>query len=238
MNSYVDDSPITFYGGFKLPVDYRLTNNGHGIQLFFDYADDIQPNITGGPLGDNTYIFDHLHIHWVGSEHMYNRRIYFAEMHLVHFNSLYGSIEHAKINDDGLAVLGLMYSFNSNSENNLPFSEALNYVTEPYQEYTEADPAYLFSYAEVLKQKSFNVASYLGSLTTPPYCENVIWMLAEQPLSINEKELEALKSILDSHGHHITSNIRPLQKTNSRTTTVFNAFMSDDRCGKRAFNKF
>lgn len=197
-----------------------MRNYGLGVVVFFDYADDVQPNITGGPLGDNTYIFDHFHIHWEGSEHIYNEKVFSAEMHLVHYNSLYGSIEHASVNDDGFAVLGLMYSYDNNSENNLHFSKALKFVAEPGAKYTETEN--MFSYADVLKLKDFNVASYLGSLTTPPYCENVIWLLAEDPLSINKMELEALKSLRDTNGNPV-SNVRPIQETNGRTPKVFQA---------------
>lgn len=197
-----------------------MKNYGLGVAIFLDYADDMPPNITGGPLGDNVYIFDHLHLHWEGSEHLYSGKYFSAEMHLVHFNSLYDSIEHASMYDDGFAVLGLMYSYDKTSENNLHFSEALEFVTETGAEYTETEK--LFNYADVLTLKDFNIASYLGSLTTPPYCENVIWLLAEEPLSINEMELEALKSLRDINGNPI-SHIRPIQAANGRTPTVFPA---------------
>jgi len=53
-----------------------------------------------------------MHAHWGscaghGSEHTVNGKQYDAELHIVHFNTKYGTPENAADKPDGLAVLGI-----------------------------------------------------------------------------------------------------------------------------------
>jgi carbonic anhydrase len=93
------------------------------------------PFITGGGLKDR-YNFVQLHFHWgrsfSGSEHridgeqceideiaygiydsihfilLYSYFRYPAELHMVHYNSKYGTFSEALSHEDGLAVFGIM----------------------------------------------------------------------------------------------------------------------------------
>jgi len=84
-------------------VVYQLTSNVPANQI---------PSISGGGL-NGTYNFAAMHWHWSnslttgGSDHRINGRTYPVEMHLVHMNSKYSSINDAVKNKDGLAVLGI-----------------------------------------------------------------------------------------------------------------------------------
>ena len=84
--------------------------------------------MSGGPL-DSTYQLAQFHAHWGGenargSEHTVDgkvgsgkylcfknifahRQMFSAELHLVHFNTKYGSLGEAVDKPDGLAVLGI-----------------------------------------------------------------------------------------------------------------------------------
>ncbi len=53
-----------------------------------------------------------MHAHWGarqgrGSEHTLNGKMFDGELHLVHYNSAYGSFGQAVDKPDGLAVLGI-----------------------------------------------------------------------------------------------------------------------------------
>lgn len=98
---------IIIQGIDKRPTSIRYANDGHGVSITFNFADGIQPSITGGPLRE-TYILDSLHLHW-RSEHTINNVNCEAELHLVHFNAKYGSLAQAVSKSDGLAVLGFLY---------------------------------------------------------------------------------------------------------------------------------
>lgn len=73
-----------------------------------------QAMVTGGPLGDNTYVFEQLHFHWgqnnnEGSETTINNQSFTMEMHAVFYNQKYESMDKALNYKDGLTVLGYFY---------------------------------------------------------------------------------------------------------------------------------
>lgn len=93
----------------KRPTGITYTNTGHGVTISLTFSDGVQPRVTGGPLNADSYVFQNLHFHWK-SEHTVNYRQYEAEVHLVFWNSKYGSFGPASLRDDGLAVLGFLYT--------------------------------------------------------------------------------------------------------------------------------
>jgi carbonic anhydrase len=93
----------------KVPVSANYKNDGHGYSLSYTFRDgDEPPVVTGGPLGSDAYKFVNIHFHWK-SEHTFNGRSNDAEMHVVFFNTKYGSFDVAVNQPDGLAVLGFVY---------------------------------------------------------------------------------------------------------------------------------
>lgn len=99
-------APIVIHEIDRRPASIRYHNDGHGVAITFNYAG-AQPRITGGPLR-TPYIFHSMHLHW-RSEHIVNGVQNEAELHLVHYNSKYGSLSQAVEHADGLAVLGFLY---------------------------------------------------------------------------------------------------------------------------------
>lgn len=70
-----------------------------------------RPYITGGIL-KGQYVAEGVHFHWgspssSGAEHMINGKHYSGEMHIVHRNKKYNSIDEAVQYSDGIAVLGV-----------------------------------------------------------------------------------------------------------------------------------
>ncbi|GIX90031.1 receptor-type tyrosine-protein phosphatase gamma, partial [Caerostris darwini] len=59
---------------------------------------------------------------------------------------------------------------------------------------------------------------YMGSLTTPPCTENVVWTIMAQPLLIGELQLKALRRVRQSTGssRRMSNNVRPTQDLNDR----------------------
>lgn len=89
-------------------------------------TDDL-PIVIGGPLGNNTYIFEQLHFHWgkddsEGSETTINNKSYPMEMHAVFYKKDYESLDKAVNYSDGLTVLGYMYEVRESREIVLIFS--------------------------------------------------------------------------------------------------------------------
>lgn len=197
----------------------RIENNGKSATFTMGFADGVPPNITGGPLGNDVYILSDFHLHWDKSEHTYNRARFAAELHLVHYNSKYKSLTKALTMDDGLAVLGIVFASSTQTTSKLPFTRFLKAVREPNTKYV--DHKNVFSYGDLIKQQNFTIASYKGSLTTPPCYESVTWMLSSSLLSISQKELKELQMLRDSDGKYLNKNWRPTQKINGRKLKMF-----------------
>lgn len=199
----------------------EVENTGHTVSFTFEFADGIPPSITSGPLGNDVYILNNFHFHWGGSEHTYNSMKLAAEIHLVHFNSKYGSLTTASSYADGLAVLGFVYSIVPSllAPENLPFIKYLQFVREPGSKYNETKK--LFSLYNFIRREDFMVASYRGSLTTPPCHESVTWMLVPLPLIISSSDLRLLRSIKNKEGKLLKRNSRPLQKSNGRKAVIY-----------------
>lgn len=83
-------------------------HDGHDYSVRFNFSNGNSPKISGGPLGADSYAIYGFHIHWP-SEHAVSGRLRNAELHLVHYNSKYSSLEEAVDKSDGLAVLGLLF---------------------------------------------------------------------------------------------------------------------------------
>lgn len=71
------------------------------------------PTISGNALNGEQFVLSGFHFHWGnsnvgGAEHLINNRQYDVEMHLVHFNRKFSSLERAlDANDGSVAVLGI-----------------------------------------------------------------------------------------------------------------------------------
>lgn len=101
-----------------LPAPLTIHNNGHSVSLQTPKPENSssfaaaahQPYIFGAKLrGEYEYLS--LHFHWGdknsrGAEHVLNDLRHPLEMHIIHINRKYRSIEEALENKDGLAVLG------------------------------------------------------------------------------------------------------------------------------------
>jgi carbonic anhydrase len=100
------NSPINVELADDASVTTTYKNDGHGFAAKVVFENYLMPNISGGPLGTDKYTFFNFHIHWP-SEHTLNGEFFPAELHIVHFNLKYGSIDVALMQPDGIAVVGV-----------------------------------------------------------------------------------------------------------------------------------
>ncbi|CAI5454671.1 unnamed protein product [Caenorhabditis angaria] len=139
------------------------------------------------------------HAHWgcngkVGSEHFLNGKQLSGEVHFVFWNTNYESFAEAVEKDDGLAVIGVFLKEGKYNEdyhglidtvrkatgNNLPLQMPKNFHIEQL--------------LPPVDKRDF--VTYLGSLTTPPYNECVIWTLFTEPVEISYGQLNVLRNII------------------------------------------
>ncbi|MCP5364439.1 MAG: carbonic anhydrase [Hyphomicrobiales bacterium] len=197
----VQQSPIDLHDaiGAKISdvaIDYtsgpfEVVNNGHTIQV----------NVAPGSrirLDGTSYKLLQFHFHHP-SEHLINGKPFEMEAHFVH------------ISDDGvLAVLGVMIS-----------PGAANTVLAPVWEIMPASEGKSTSSRSIspadLLPRDRSLYRYLGSLTTPPCSEKVIWTVFKQPIEASHAQLNQFSALF-------AMNARPVLPLNRR-------FILDSRHG-------
>ena len=177
----VDVAPIQF--DYR-PSTFRIVDNGHTIQVS---VGDSAINVLG-----KTYELVQFHFH-KPSEEKVNGRAFDMVAHLVH-----------KADDGQLAVVAVLLERGSENPfiqtlwNNMPLEK--NVAVEPPE--TAINPLTFLPTAR-------NYYTYMGSLTTPPCTEGVLWMVMKQPVQISPEQI-AIFSRLYRH------NARPIQPVAGR----------------------
>ncbi|KAK4026003.1 hypothetical protein OUZ56_015032 [Daphnia magna] len=207
-----------------------LMNNGHTAVYILPakLPENRVPYITGGGL-NGSYAFVQFHLHWggdstKGSEHLIKSKSYPAELHLVHYNTKYGSFADATMHSDGLAVLGIFLQVGSSDNEFLqPLVDQLGEVIADHNETTLTD---LVSFKDLLPRQTSSFYRYNGSLTTPNCQQIVIWTVFDTPVEISERQLAKYRQLENAEGEHLVNNFRPSQRENDRL--VF--YRSPSRC--------
>ena len=182
--------------------------------------------MSGGPFGSTKYQLVQVHGHWGhsnnthGSEHTINGRSYPSEMHFVHFNChKYKDPVEASYHPDGLAVVAVFLKCspkpprNANMQKLIDDLNLIDYDDHDVPLDFVLQPQDLYP-----KTASERYMTYLGSLTTPPLSECVIWIVAAEPLEVTQDQLSHFHEIHRAKdGQLIERNFRPTQPINDRT---------------------
>lgn len=208
---------------YQRPLEANITNNGHTVVVNFKFL--RVPTITKGPLYNDVYAFAQLHFHWgpnslVGSEDRINGKQFAAELHMVFYNTAYESFNEAIKHKNGAAVLALFFEVVQDSRNYItnPTYEALTLQLEHIKTRNTTvpfpNPPALTYFMSSMFQTYY---TYIGSLTTPPCSEDVIWIDYSIPIMVTETQLERFRHLVDLDGVPLSQNYRPLQPLNNRT---------------------
>jgi len=194
-------APVSFHYHDSI---IALKNTGHTIQADCDPANGI---IIDG----HHYTLRQFHFR-ARSEHLVDGRDYPMEVHLVHVISdqaneeLPPTLAATKPAPNSLAVIGVMIKEGRPHE----------LIRDLWTELPKAGDAPLR-----YKIKGLNASAllppagkrsffrYNGSLTTPPYTENVLWTVMTEPIEFSQEQIDAFKKLYPS-------NNRPKQETNQR----------------------
>ncbi|KAJ9698068.1 hypothetical protein PVL29_007261 [Vitis rotundifolia] len=185
------------------PSQAILKNRGHDMKLSWEGdAGSIQINGTKYELKQ---------CHWHSpSEHTVNGKRFDLEIHMLH-----------ETPSGETAVVGIMYkigradSFLSTITDHL---EALSDSTDQEREVGVVDPRHI-------KIGSRKYYRYMGSLTTPPCTEGVIWTIVNKVRTVTREQVNLLRvAVHDESG----SNARPTQPINRRSVHFYRPRVEDE----------
>ena len=177
----VDVEPIKFE---YRPSSFRIVDNGHTIQV---NVGDSSITVTG-----KTYELIQFHFH-KPSEEKVNGKNFDMVAHLVH-----------KADDGQLAVVAVLME--RGSEN--PFIQTL-WNNMPLEKNVPVEPPELAINPLGFLPAARNYYTYMGSLTTPPCTEGVLWLVMKQPVQISSEQLSIFSRLY-------RNNARPIQPSSGR----------------------
>lgn len=170
---------------FYPPISASVVNNGHTIQV--DVAGDNSITVRGTRYNLLQFHFHH------PSEERVNAQSFAMVAHLVHRNT-----------DGQLAVVAVLLE--PGAANNL-INKVWTYMPLDATDRVRM-PAGSLDMTELLP-KDQRYFQFMGSLTTPPCSEGVLWMVLKQPVTISREQLRLF-------GQLFPNNARPVQPVNGR----------------------
>ncbi len=187
-------SPIDIRDGIKLGLeairfDYKLTqfrivDNGHTLQV--TVGEGLGMHVMG-----KRYELVQFHFHRPSEERV-GGKVYDMVIHLVHKN------------DEGqLAVVAVLLE--KGSEHALIQTLWNNMPLERDVDVTPAEPIDLVQ----LLPEYRSYWTYMGSLTTPPCSEGVLWIVLKQPVQVSAEQVSIFSRLY-------RNNARPVQPLNGR----------------------
>ncbi len=177
----VDLEPIKF--NYR-PSTFRVIDNGHTIQV---EVGDSSITLTG-----KTYELVQFHFHRPSEEKVNGQRFDMVA-HLVH-----------KADDGQLAVIAVLLE----RGNEHPFIQTL-WNNLPLEKNSSVSPPSLTIDPLNLLPAARNYYTYMGSLTTPPCSEGVLWLVMKQPAQVSQDQINIFSRLYKN-------NARPIQPASSR----------------------
>jgi carbonic anhydrase len=227
----------TSLGSLKLS-NYDVTTNVTFLMHNRDTDIEFKAEASSGNVKDipqtvtfdgTTYRLYQLHFHWglvshQGSEHQLDSQQYAAEMHIIHYNDKYASVNQAINETDGLLVWG--HFLQVTSKTRIANSYAKNFLTgfADVQRGGQNKSVEL-NLKKLLPEKRDTFYHYAGSLTTPPCFESVKWIVNPNPLQVSEELMSGqFRTLIDDPMTDILNttvqmgdNYRPIQALGGRT---------------------
>lgn len=187
-------TPIDLTGGVKAslngplkpalkPMPLNILNNGHTIQV--NAAPGSSTTIEGIKYDLVQFHFHH------PSEHLLSGKPFEMEVHFVH-----------KSATGGLAVLGAFITLGAPNPALGAIFAAMPAQPGEVKAAGTVDP-------NALLPKKPGYFRYMGSLTTPPCSENLLWTVYKNPVTASKAQIEAFAKLFEN-------DARPVQKRNNR----------------------
>ncbi|CAI9105040.1 OLC1v1003872C1 [Oldenlandia corymbosa var. corymbosa] len=183
------------------PSNTTLTNRGHDMMLsWVGDAGHIHINGTLYPLRQT---------HWHSpSEHSINGKRYDLEVHMVH-----------QTPEEKIAVIGIIYKIGRPD----PFLPMIENDMKALAHTTDLEKAVGILDPKQIKLGSRKYYRYIGSLTTPPCHQNVIWTIGKKVRTVSRHQLKMIREAA-----HERTNARPIQPLNQRRVKMYRPNVEED----------
>ncbi|KAG8376729.1 hypothetical protein BUALT_Bualt09G0094100 [Buddleja alternifolia] len=170
-------------------ANVTLVNNEFSVGLHY-------PEHSGGLIVDGK-MYNLEQIHWhTPSEHQINGLQYAAELHLVHVSE-----------DKNVSVVAVLFKYGPPDPLVAKIQNKLNELATYKAKRREEAPITIgYFHSKLLSKRARKYYRYIGSFTTPPCSENVVWHVLGKVRSISREQVEALKAPLDKR---CKNNARP-----------------------------
>nr|CAD1826222.1 unnamed protein product [Ananas comosus var. bracteatus] len=164
----------------------------------------LQWEADAGALWINGTKYDLKQLHWHSpSEHAINGQRYFLEMHMVHQSA-----------DQKIAVVGILYRTGRPD----PFIAGLKPYIKKIANTHEAEEKVGVVDPSSLKRGGRSYYRYMGSLTTPPCTEGVVWTIIKKVRTVSKEQVHLLREAVNDG---FEMNARPIQKINDRIVSLY-----------------
>lgn len=203
--------------GYSSPdTTYQMDNTGYTLKLTLGH--EMKANVSAGGL-PGLFTLVQLHFHWasnntMGSEHTVGQKAYPLEVHFVHYNTKYSSINEALNHTDGLAVLGVFFELDGSDNTDL--KNMLDHISNVSAPGSKAMIP-KFDLTKMMPSNKDEFYRYNGSLTTPTCNEAVTWTVFKNVLKVSDKQMKLFRALKSAQNGTIEMNYRPVQKVNGRT---------------------
>ncbi|KAL5203923.1 hypothetical protein ABZP36_008794 [Zizania latifolia] len=171
----------------------------------------MQMTFEAGKVGTVTVsgkVYRFKRVQWHSpSEHTINGQRFPLEAHLVH-----GS------DDGGVAIIAVLYKYGSPDSFYFQLKKKLAELAGDKCNYGEenAQVAVGLVHMRSMQKRTGSYFRYMGSLTTPPCTENVIWNVLGKIRQISKEQVDLLAALLPA------GDARPSQPLNGRTVQFYN----------------
>ncbi|KAJ9548195.1 hypothetical protein OSB04_020738 [Centaurea solstitialis] len=191
-----------------LDVEYNLAANATLVDNLFNVAMKFDGNV--GVLRLNNKNFSFLQMHWHSpSEHQLDGVRLDAELHLVH-----------KAVDGAIAVVAVLYRYGHPDPLLTKIQSKLAQLMKVVHSssHEQAQVAIGTITTKQIRKHTRKYYRYVGSFSTPPCTEGVIWNILGKVRSISREQVDALKAPLV---WGCKSNSRPVQPLNGRKIEMY-----------------
>ncbi|XP_055945454.1 putative carbonic anhydrase 3 [Argiope bruennichi] len=171
------------FKNYNIPIQQaEIVNNGHTVMITPE--DDVRRGIS---VQGSAFALEQFHFHWgsverPGAEHTINHIRHPLEVHLVH-----------KDKENRTAVVGLLVKVQK--EYNAAFIPIIQVLMGVMYKDKSTQLMSPLNLNNLLPENPASFYRYIGSLTTPPCDEGVIWSILRKTTSIGRHQLDYFRRL-------------------------------------------